>query len=257
MARPSRAAAAPVETVHRMAVEGCTVDLVLRQSARRSFALMVDHRGPRVAVPHGTPLGAIERFVRGHGRWLLERLPAQQARPEASRLVVADGLCFPLFGQMARLRAGIGGRSPRWGVAADGSVELGLPGAATTAAMLRALRGRALEWYHGRVEEYCLRLGVPQPALRLSSARTRWGSCSRRSGIRLHWRLIHLEPALIDYVVAHEVAHLLEMNHSPRFWSVVGQLYPDWQSARRRLRSEGARLPVIDERDTLPTLHED
>jgi hypothetical protein len=81
--------------------------------------------------------------------------------------------------------------------------------------------------------------------VRLSSARTRWGSCSSRSGIRLHWRLIHLPPALIDYVVAHEVAHLLEMNHSPRFWAVVERLYPDWRAARADLRKAAAGLPVI------------
>ena len=83
------------------------------------------------------------------------------------------------------------------------------------------------------------------PAVRLSNARTRWGSCSSRSGIRLHWRLVHLSPALIDYVVAHEVAHLVEMNHSPRFWAVVERLYPDWREARAALRRAAATLPVI------------
>ena len=69
---------------------------------------------------------------------------------------------------------------------------------------------------------------------------------SRASGIRLHWRLVHLPPALIDYVVAHEVAHLLEMNHSPRFWAVVERLYPDWRVARRELRHAAAGLPLLD-----------
>jgi predicted metal-dependent hydrolase len=82
--------------------------------------------------------------------------------------------------------------------------------------------------------------------VRLSSARTRWGSCSARSGIRLHWRLIHCPPALIDYVVAHEVAHLVEMNHSPRFWAVVGSLYPDWSAARLRLHEAARTLPLIE-----------
>lgn len=233
------------------------VDLVLRQSARRSFALMVDHRGPRVAVPHGTSLQAVDRFVLGHGKWLLERLAAQQARPLPARLVAVDRAQFPLFGKAARLRTGMGGRRPQWRIAADGVDELWLPAAAATPLLLRALRARALEWFRGRVEEYCHRLGAPRPEVRLSSARTRWGSCSLRSGIRLHWRLIHLEPALIDYVVAHEVAHLREMNHSPRFWSVVGQLYPDWQAARRRLRAQGAMLPVIDDNDGKPIEQED
>ena len=123
---------------------------------------------------------------------------------------------------------------------------LGLVVGAIAAVMgLRALQARALAWYRGRVEEYCHRLDLPMPAVRLSNARTRWGSCSSRSGIRLHWRLIHLPPALIDYVVAHEVAHLVEMNHSARFWAVVERLYPDWRSARAALRAASASLPVI------------
>ena len=109
----------------------------------------------------------------------------------------------------------------------------------------RRRAARALAWYRGRIEEYCHRLGLPVPAVRLSNARTRWGSCSSRSGIRLHWRLVHLSPALIDYVVAHEVAHLVEMNHSPRFWAVVERLYPDWREARAALRRAAATLPVI------------
>ena len=78
-----------------------------------------------------------------------------------------------------------------------------------------------------------------------SNASTRWGSCSSRSGIRLHWRLIHLPLGLIDYVVAHEVAHLVEMNHSPRFWSVVESLYPEHMAARKALRQAASSLPHI------------
>jgi predicted metal-dependent hydrolase len=88
-------------------------------------------------------------------------------------------------------------------------------------------------------------LGQPLPPLALSAARTRWGSCSVRSGIRLNWRLIHLPPELIDYVIAHETAHLIEMNHSPRFWAVVETLHPDWRTSRQELKRLGAALPLI------------
>jgi predicted metal-dependent hydrolase len=74
--------------------------------------------------------------------------------------------------------------------------------------------------------------------------RTRWGSCSRISGIRLNWRLIHCPPAVVDYVVAHEVAHLVEMNHGPRFWAVVERLCPDHAAARAELRRHAAALPA-------------
>lgn len=233
------------EQAHSLVIDGTRVDLVLRHSARRSFALQVDHRGARVAVPLRTPLGEVERFVHSHGRWLLDRLQARAATRPAPVLDVVDGASIPLFGRplTLRLRAG---RLTHWRSLTDETEELLLPTAVDSLrALLRALQARALDWYRGRVEEYCHRLALPVPAVRLSNARSRWGSCSSRSGIRLHWRLIHLPPALIDYVVAHEVAHLLEMNHSPRFWAVVERLYPDWRSARAALHQASASLPVI------------
>lgn len=246
-----------LERSHVIEINGSEVALVLRHSARRSFALQVDHRGARVAVPHGTPLAAVERFVRGHGDWLLRKLDHRQRAMAATRFVPEDGARFPLLGRTARVRTGVVGRSVRWCVGADGIEELHLPGAGSSAAMLRALRNRAIAWFRGRVEEYCLRLGQSAPRVGLSSARTRWGSCSRHGGIRLNWRLVHLEPALIDYVVAHEVAHLLEMNHSPRFWSVVEGLYPNWQEARRQLRAQGAELPLITMNEQSPISDEE
>lgn len=252
------AARPAVEQPHTLLVEGQRIDLVLRRSARRSLALQVDERGARVAVPHGTPMSMVERFVQEHGRWLLDRLAAHETRSRATRLSFAEGAVFPLFGVPAALSFAGTGRKAVWRVAADGRETLCLARVADpAAAIVRALRERALAWFRGRVEEYCYRLGLPLPPVRLSSARTRWGSCSRLSGIRLHWRLVHLAPALIDYVVAHEVAHLVEMNHSPRFWAVVEGLYPDWRAARRQLREAAAALPVIETGDDNAFPHED
>jgi predicted metal-dependent hydrolase len=231
------------EVPHAVDIGDVRVALTLRRSARRSFALQVDHRGARVAVPLRASLGEIDRFVRAHGQWLLDRLRARAAAVPA--FVAADGAVLPLLGRPLRLRL-VEGRRAQWRMGADGAEELAIPATAdVTRTLLRALQVRALDWHRSRVEEYCLRLGVPVPPVRLSSARTRWGSCSSTSGIRLHWRLIHLPPTLIDYVVAHEVAHLVEMNHSPRFWAVVDRIHADWRTARADLRAAAARLPVI------------
>jgi predicted metal-dependent hydrolase len=77
--------------------------------------------------------------------------------------------------------------------------------------------------------------------LSLSSAKTRWGSANAGGAIRLHWRLVQYPLATIDYVVAHELAHLREMNHGPRFWAVVGSVVPDYRAARRPARQRAAR----------------
>ena len=119
------------------------------------------------------------------------------------------------------------------------------PDADCDALARRALQRRALAVFAERLDWYAQAMGRPAPALGLSNARTRWGSCSAKTGIRLNWRLIHLPLPLIDYVVAHELAHLVEMNHSRRFWAVVGRIYPDWQNARRELKLRAAEIPII------------
>jgi predicted metal-dependent hydrolase len=252
-------AALPPEEQRRISLEGREIPYRLRRSARRTLALQVDARGVRVAVPLYCTAGEAEGFVATHGRWLLAKLDAIAARPQPNRFAAVEGARFPLLGQTCRLRLDGSGRSVRWRAGGDGLEELVLPASAAepAAVLVRALRQRAQAWFAGRVAEYCHRLDLAVPPVRLSSARTRWGSCSRVSGIRLHWRLIHLEPALADYVVAHEVAHLVEMNHSPRFWSVVESVYPDWREARRQLRAAAAGLPAIAPGDDHPINQED
>lgn len=223
------------------------IPVLLRRSARRTFALQIDERGVRVCVPRLARETDIERFVAGNGSWLLDKLAARRERHAAQLFEPVDGASFSVLGEHCRLRLEGGGRRARWRAGPDGIEELVLdPAQEPRAAMIRALRKRALPWFSERVAEYCFRSRCSVPPVRLSSARTRWGSCSAGSGIRLHWRLIHLPPALIDYVVAHEVAHLTEMNHSPRFWAVVASLYPGWKAARDALRKAALALPIIE-----------
>ena len=97
-----------------------------------------------------------------------------------------------------------------------------------------------------------IQMALPQPrkvfrkmcpsAVKLTNARTEWGSCNHKGEIRLNWRLIHLPPSLAQYVVAHEVAHLVELNHSPRFWAVVEALFPGHVHARREIGNWTALL---------------
>ena len=87
-------------------------------------------------------------------------------------------------------------------------------------------------------------VGRSYSALALRDARSRWGSCSATGTISLNWRLVHFGPAVIDYVVAHELAHLREMNHSEAFWAVVRSVVPDVEAARGALRTEV--LPVLE-----------
>ena len=104
---------------------------------------------------------------------------------------------------------------------------------------------QASEVFAARLDLYAERLGVRYASMALSSAGTRWGSCTVEGNIRLNWRLIHFALPLIDYVVAHELAHLLEMNHSARFWARVESVYPDYDGAKMALRKRSQELPVL------------
>jgi len=111
--------------------------------------------------------------------------------------------------------------------------------------VLGFLRDHALALFRERAEMLAPRAGRSAPTIRLSNAKTQWGSCHPDGRVFLSWRLVHLDLHLVDYVIAHELAHLDEMNHSAKFWRVVERLYPDWRAARRELRERERALPEL------------
>jgi len=211
--------------------------------ARRRLSLNIDERGLRVSLPRGIALTAVEDFIRRHGEWVLTKLDEYGSREVRRQIILNDGQRLPLLGSTVTLRISQGNNRFRW---FDTLLELlPRPNADIDALTRRAFQTRALEVFDRRLNHFANLGGYEVPALSLSSARTRWGSCSSESGIRLNWRLIHLSLDLIDYVVCHELAHLRQMNHSPRFWSEVAKLCPDWQERRQILKQEGITLPLL------------
>lgn len=221
-----------------------TVAYQLRRSQRRTIGLAIDHRGLRVGAPTRARLGDIEALIRQHGQWVLDKLATWRERPAPETLEITDGTVIPLLGEPLSIAMTPIGRT-RWQF---GPHTLYLhPNATTGAAQLleKALRDKARTVFAERLALHAPRLGVPMPPLRLSSARTRWGSCSHHGGISLNWRLVFMPLPVVDYVVCHELAHLKEMNHSPRFWSVVEQLCPDWRMRRLELRQQARQIPHL------------
>ena len=108
------------------------------------------------------------------------------------------------------------------------------------------LQTEARALFRERLAIFEARLGVRHRVLRLSSAKTRWGSCSADGRVLLNWRLIHFPLSSIDYVVAHELAHLKEMNHGPRFWATVAGVLPEYEAARDHIKNAPVELlPVL------------
>ena len=156
-------------------------------------------------------------------------------------LRIVDGVRLSFLGDEIEIGIAIGANRAIW---APGRLTLCMkPGVAPGPVLEKALRERAREHFASRLAPLAAVIGVSVPALALSSARTRWGSCSTKSGIRLNWRLIHFPEAIIDYVVVHELAHLRHMNHGPRFWSLVDVGCPDYRAARVELQRLAAHIP--------------
>lgn len=230
------------EPTHRIDLAGQTVAYHLRRTRRRSIGLTIDHRGLRVGAPLRARQSDIESLIRQHGAWVLDKLADWQQRVVPEKLVVANGSTVFALGEAYTVAITDIGRSV-WQIA--GQTIYLKPSASRCANQLLelALRDKARQIFVERLAIYAPQLGVATPPLRLSSARTRWGSCNHKGHISLNWRLILMPLAIVDYVVAHELAHIREMNHSPRFWSVVEQLCPDWQARRKMLRQLGRELP--------------
>jgi hypothetical protein len=235
----------------------------LRRATRRSIGFTVAPDGLVVAAPRWVAIGDIETGLRAKGEWIVRKLHEQadrRRRLDGARVDWGDGATLPYLGQPLVLVL-----DPRvTGVvlddAADGlaqqplgavphvTLRVGLPHGAAAAQVRDAVQGwlqrQALALFTERVAHFTARLGVKAKVVRLSSAQTRWGSASADGTIRLNWRLVHFAPATVDYVVAHECAHLRHMDHGPRFWDVVRSVVPDVEAARGALRDPA--LPSMD-----------
>jgi len=228
------------------------VPYTLRRSQRRSLGLQIDRRGLTVSIPLRGSLREAEAFMHARADWILEKLHEWAQRQPPQPAALHDGMRVPVFGEPCTVRWTAGANRAHW---REGFYERELHlhlrrQDDAPRLLLRGLQELALQYFAGRLDEYIYLLNemappVARPPLYLSNARTRWGSCSRLSGIRLNWRLIHLPRHQIDYVVAHEAAHLLEMNHSARFWRVVEELMPDYAEAREALKQAHRIIPVL------------
>lgn len=215
--------------------------LLKRSPRRRTIGLRIDASGLIVQAPPRTPLYHLEAILADKAGWVRSKLADAEARRPAPR-AWCDGEALPFLGGELRLAVNLGAPRalPKY---ADGCLAVSVADATDSAAIqakvLRWYRRQALEILAGRVDELARRLGVARPPLYLSNARSRWGSCNSRGEVRLNWRLVKAPLHLIDYVVAHELAHLKHLDHSPAFWRTVAVLYPDCLKARAELKATG------------------
>ena len=215
------------------------VEITLRRSARaRRFSLRVSQLDGRItlSMPQRARDGEAMDFARAHEAWLRAALARRPAlRP------VGLGQQIPVEGRLLTLTPGPGRSTRR-----DGDSLL-IPGdpaqaAARTSAYLKTL---ARDRLAAASDHYAGLLGRKVTRLTLRDTRSRWGSCAHDGALMYSWRLIMAPPEVLTYVAAHEVAHMVEMNHSSAFWAVVSGLYPGWQAQRAWLHDQGKALHAL------------
>ncbi len=220
--------------VRRLTLGADPVEYVLvRRRGRRGVGLKVDENGLTVSAPATMPLARIEDMVRESERWVLRKIAEWKSR-QVPRVRWEEGAALPYLGSRLMLRVAPGSRASAVLAGAELRVTVREPSQ-------DEIRRVVVSWYRrvarghlgARLQELARASGLAPPRFFLSSALARWGSCNSRREVRLAWRLLKAPPALVDYVICHELAHLRQMNHSPAFWAEVERQCPDY----RRLRA--------------------
>jgi predicted metal-dependent hydrolase len=222
---------------------GGDIDAIItpRRGAKR-MTLRVDPIGRRVVVNGPWRLSRRDAlgFIQANAAWIEARL---QTLPEAAPFIEGGKIMFR--GRDTLLLRKDGRGAPLYRDGPEPSLEICGPATRFDARVRQALKGYA----HQDALNYCgplaQKLGKEPSGLALRDTRSRWGSCTSTGNIMLSWRLIGAPPHVFEYVVAHELAHLMELNHSPRFWAHVDALMPDWKPARAWLKANGASLHAL------------
>lgn len=244
LARLLRRRRAPLPATVEVALDGGPVLVEVRspaQALRYSLRVPSAGKAPVLTIP---PSGVLEEglaFLDRHRPWLANRLARRPANAP-----FAEGAIVPLRGVEHRLRHSGLLRGPVRVEPGDGIdpptlIVSGRPEflARRVSAYLKQEAERALTTASRR---YAAALGVNFRKVTIKDTRSRWGSCTVAGDLAYSWRIILAPPSVLDYLAAHEVAHLVEMNHSARFWRLVARLCPNWRQERDWLKRNGARL---------------
>ena len=230
-----------------------TIEYQIRRSDRRkkTVRVTVDGGGVQVAAPMDMPAEDLQTLVRRRAPWILNHASDGLLTVAPKRFV--SGETLPYLGRNVRMvfeAADV--RTPEvrfdhW------RFSIKVPRDLPDTERCERIRKVVVEWYRGRagmrlqagVQKWLPRFGGGEPPqVLIRDQRQRWGSCAPDGTLRFNWRVMMLEPALVDYVVVHELAHLTVRNHSADYWKLVVRVIPDAQERRRKLRAIGQSLPL-------------
>lgn len=227
--------------------DGLRVEYTLIQAQRRDVLFQaLPEAGIRVYAPKYLPLREVDALVRERAAELTRMRREAEAGLEKRRKAhpVTDGSPILIEGRRHALRLVRGQR--RTGRVSEGEYILTLPepdsDAAVRAALRSTLSAMALKRIRARLEHYIPRVGRAPGRVAIRDQKSRWGSCSQKGNVNFNWKLIMAPPEALDYVVVHELCHLYEFNHSPRFWALVSEQMPDYAVWKKWLKQHAEDL---------------
>ena len=232
---------------------------LFRVPRRRHVHVLVNEEGQlEVRAPWRFSLDEARAAIQQHRGWVLGALDETRTRVRM-RPQLVSGAELPLLDERLRLRVELEAQLSLFDDARAHARRIGAVERRGRSLLVRlrsaepsVVRRLLEDWYReqapallaARMEPLARALEVTCESLTVRAQRTRWGSCSSRGSISLNWRLVLLPSALADYVLAHELAHLREMNHSPAFWALVARVVPDHRARRRELDRVARTLPL-------------
>ncbi len=248
--QPSTVPDMPIPPGHRRLRLGTlNLDYRLLRSKRKTIGFLIDDDGLRVTAPRWVTVAEIELAIASKQQWIFRKINEQRER-SVRRLQPPmewrDGATLPYLGSDITVRVSEGATAGVRFDEASRELRVGLPASASEQQLKDRVQGwlqsEARRVFAERLAIYADKLGVAFKSFSLSSAATQWGSCTADGRIRLNWRLMHFALPNIDYVVAHELSHLREMNHGPQFWATVQSVLPEFETARKALRDHEPEL---------------
>lgn len=216
---------------------GETISYLLERRSRRTVGLKITTEGLVVHAPKRIFEFQLHQILQEKSNWILSKLEAREAN-QIEKIEWVDGEHLLYLGQDIQLKLVSNvKKSTRF---ENAELVIHAPEAndhtVCSRMVLMWYKKQAFLDFSRRLEILSAKLGVPTPPLTLSNAQSRWGSCNSRGEVRLSWRLLQAPPNIINYVICHELAHLKQMNHSPKFYAVLESLFPNYKAAEKELK---------------------
>ncbi|MBT3187525.1 MAG: M48 family metallopeptidase [Anaerolineae bacterium] len=212
------------------------------RSKRKTIALVIQPNGELlIRAPKRATRKQIDAMLKQHANWITKKqAKAKAAQIDFSPRQFVGGEEFPFLGEDYSLKI-VKAKKPVLALSGDFQLSEASLGKAESI-FERWYKGEARAIFTERVEFYAQKYDFDYAKIKLSSARTRWGSCSSKGNLNLTWRLVMAPMKIVDYVIVHELSHLREHNHSKTFWAQVEAILPDYKSRRKWLKGNGRRF---------------